>query len=243
MILDNLIKGKFVKRYKRFFADCELENGEIVIAHCANTGSMKSLLDEGNEVWLQENPNPSAKLKYKLQLMRAKTGAVVCINTHLPNKIVFDAILNKEIPELATFVEIKPEVKYGEENSKIDIWLKDKGEFGIKSKETYIEVKNVTMCEDDLPNVAQFPDSVTSRGAKHLRELVKEVEIGNRSVMFYLINREDGNSFKIAEHIDSKYKEAFDDAISKSVEILVYKTEFKFEKNSCEIKIGKKLDF
>lgn len=243
MILENLIKGKFIKRYKRFFVDCELENGEIVVAHCANTGSMKSLLDKGNDVWLQINSNPNAKLKYKLQLMRAKTEAIVCVNTHLPNKIVFDAISNKDIPELTSFVEIKPEVKYGDENSKIDIWLKEKGEFGVKSKETYIEVKNVTLCEDDLPNVAQFPDSVTDRGAKHLRELVKEVEKGNRAVMFYLINRTDGDSFKVAEHIDPKYKEAFDEAVSKGVEVLIYKTKFEFdENNNCEIKIDKKIE-
>ena len=238
MILEGLIKGKLLKRYKRFFVDCELEDGEIVTAHCANTGSMKSLLDEGNEVWIQENPNPKAKLKYKLQIMRTKTGALCCVNTMLPNKIVFEGIENGSIVELKDFTEIKSEVKYGEENSRIDVWTKDRD-----GAESFIEVKNTTLVEDELENVAQFPDSVTTRGAKHLRELAKEAVRGNRAVMVYLINREDGNKFRIANDIDPKYKEEFDLAKKEGLEVLPYKSKIVIDsKGNCEITVEEKVE-
>lgn len=238
MELNNLTKAKFIKRYKRFFADCRLENGDIITAHCPNSGSMKSLLDEGNTVWIEYNDDPKRKLRYKLHLMRVeKTQGMACINTMLPNKIVFDAVKNKEIAELNEFEEIKSEVKYGKENSRIDIWLKD------SEKETFIEVKNVTLMEEDETNIASFPDAVTTRGAKHLRELTLEVEKGNRAVMLYLVNRDDCNAFKIAKHIDKKYKEEFDKAVNAGVEVLIYQTKIEIDENNyAKIKIDKKLE-
>lgn len=232
MILNNLIKAKFLKRYKRFFIDCEID-GEVKIAHCPNTGSMKSIIEEAKYVYVEYNDDPKKKLRYKAHIIELNSGALVCINTMLPNKIVLNAIENKEIKEIENFDEIKPEVNYGDEKSKIDIWLKD------KSKETFIEVKNTTLLED---NYVQFPDAITSRGAKHLRELSKEVEKGNRSVMFYLINRNDGDKFKVAEHIDKNYKEEYDNAVKTGVEVLAYKTKFNIKDNSIEIKIDKRIN-
>lgn len=237
---ESLVKAKFVRRYKRFFMDCKLYDGPVVVAHTANTGSMKSLLDDENDVYLLENNDPKKKLKYSTKVMKLrKNGAFVCVDTHLPNKIVYDGILSGKIRELLEFEEILREVKYGEENSKIDILLKLKNE-----KKVFVEVKNVTLVENDLPCVAQFPDAVSSRGAKHLRELVNEVQNGNRAVMFYLVNRNDCNSFKIAEHIDSEYKKEFDRAISFGVEVLVYRSFIDIDSDgNCKIEIGEKINF
>ncbi|MCA9497069.1 MAG: DNA/RNA nuclease SfsA [Nanoarchaeota archaeon] len=238
MKFEGLIKGRFVKRYKRFFMDCRLENGEIVIGHCPNTGSMKSLLDDENFVYMLENDDPKKKLKYACKIMEMKNGSLACIDTHLPNKIVYDGINEGLVKELMDFKSIEREKKYGNENSKIDILLTSNSEQKI-----FVEVKNVTLIEDNLPNVAQFPDSVSLRGAKHLRELANEVKKGNRAIIFYLVNRSDGESFKIAEHIDEKYKEEFDKAVVVGVEVLIYKSKIEIgEDFSCNISIDKKLD-
>lgn len=236
MIIENLVKGKLVKRYKRFFVDCILENGELITAHCPNSGSMKSLINEGNIVYLTHNNDPKRKLKYQLQIIELETGDFACVNTMLPNKIVFDAIKEKKIKKLSKFTKIKSEVKYGEENSRIDIMLTDED-----NKNTYVEVKNVTLMEKELPKLAQFPDAVTSRGEKHLRELEKEVQNGNRAVMLYLVNRTDCNEFKIAEHIDKKYNNAFHKAIENGVEIIIIKTKIDIEDNKAVIEIDKEI--
>ncbi len=233
MKLEKQIVGKFEKRYKRFFADSILENGELVVSHCPNSGSMKSLMDLENLTYMTFNDDPKRKLKYTLNVMKLENGAFACVNTSLPNKIVYDAIVNGEIPEIKDFDTILREVKYGEENSRIDILCEKGGE------KIFIEVKNVTLIEKDSPGIAMFPDAVTDRGAKHLRELAKEVEKGNRAVMFYLVNRTDAESFAVAEHIDKKYKAEFDKAKAAGVEILVYKSKISIsgEDNNCEVDI------
>jgi sugar fermentation stimulation protein A len=213
---DPLIKGTLVKRYKRFMADVELPGGEIVTAHCANSGSMKSVNEPGSNVWISPARNPDRKLKFTWELIRVG-DAMVGINTALPNAIVFEAIENGTIAELQGFATMRREVKYGK-NSRIDILLEN--EDGAKC---YVEVKNVTLKRElgaDKP--AEFPDGVTARGAKHLAELSDMVAEGHRAVMLYLVQRDDCEAFNLARDIDPEYGEAYDRAIKSGVEILGY---------------------
>ena len=218
MIFDPpLISGKLVKRYKRFLADVILDNGETVVAHCANSGSMMGLKDEGSLVWLSPNQNPKAKLDWRWELA-SQDGALVGINTSRPNAIVADAIINGEIPELKSYANLRREVKYGH-NSRIDILLE-----GDTKPNCYVEVKSVTLRRPDGPDpkAVEFPDSVTTRGAKHLKELSDMVSTGHRAVMFYLIQRQDCDHFRLASDIDSGYKAAFDKARTAGVEVICY---------------------
>ncbi len=211
-----LIKGTLVKRYKRFMADVELEDGSVVTAHCANSGSMLSVNLPGAEVWISPASNPDRKLKFTWELIRIGE-TLVGINTALPNKMVSNAILDGTISELSGYAHLRNEVKYGV-NSRIDVLLED----GNKPK-CYVEVKNVTL-RRDLSNGApvEFPDSVTSRGTKHLQELSDMVAEGHRSVMVYLVQREDADSFVIARDIDPVYGDALNNAQKAGVEVLCY---------------------
>jgi sugar fermentation stimulation protein A len=212
---DPLIKGKLLKRYKRFMADVELEDGEIVVAHCANTGGMVGLKDPGLEVWLSPSRNPERKLKFSWELTRVD-GHLVGIHTGHPNGIVEDAVAADKIPELIGYESLRREVKYGK-NSRIDLLLEDPS--GEQPK-CYVEVKNVHLKRDN--QTAEFPDAVTARGAKHLEELGDMVEEGHRSVMFYLVQRGDCQQFKIAGDLDPNYEQALTRALGRGVEILCY---------------------
>ena len=217
---DPLIEGRLVRRYKRFLADVELvETGEIVTAHCANSGSMLSVNEAGAEVWLSPARNPDRKLKFTWEMIRIG-GTLVGINTHLPNAIVAEAIEAAQVPELTGYASLRREVKYGE-NSRIDLLLEKDGP-GEGAK-CYVEVKNVTM-KRDLSKKApvEFPDAVTARGAKHLAELTNMVRDGHRSVMFYLVQRADGPAFAIAGDIDPAYAKGLAAARSAGVEALCY---------------------
>jgi len=209
---DTLIKGKLIKRYKRFLSDIELENGEVVVAHCANSGSMLNVKDEGATVWLSPSNNPKRKLKYTWEIIELG-GFNVGINTGLPNKIVEEAILANQIPELLGYDGLRREVKYGV-NSRIDILLEDENK-----PKCYVEVKSVTLRRGDN---ADFPDSVTTRGAKHLRELGDMVEEGHRSVMFYLVQRRDCKIMDIARDIDPEYDAELKNALKRGVEVICY---------------------
>ncbi len=214
--LDPLIKGTLVKRYKRFMADIELPSGDVVTAHCANSGSMISVREPGSTVWISPARNPDRKLKFTWELIKVGE-AMVGINTSHPNAIVFEAIENGTITELQGFETMRREVKYGK-NSRIDILLEN--EDGGKC---YVEVKNVTLKRElgaDKP--AEFPDGVTARGAKHLAELSDMVAEGHRAVMLYLVQRDDCDAFNLARDIDPEYGEAYDKAIKAGVEILAY---------------------
>ena len=224
-----LIKATIKKRYKRFLADCILENGEEIVAHVPNTGSMKTCWDTDWDVLLSFHDNPKRKLKYTLE-MTYNGKSWICVNTGLPNKIVENAILNKEIPELQNYKNLKREVKYGSRNSRIDLLLEN------DDKKTFIEVKNVTMVSED--NFCLFPDAVSSRGKKHLEELIDEVKEGNRAVMFYLVNREDCKKFRPAWEIDSDYANTLITAQKAGVELLVYQTNL----NPKSININRKLE-
>ena len=228
---DPLIAGRLVKRYKRFLADVELEDGTIVTAHCANSGSMLSVKEPGSEVWLSPARNPERKLRYTWELIKiGKT--FVGINTALPNGIVEEAIKENKIPELAGYASLRREVKYGK-NSRIDLLLEDPAR-----PICYVEVKNVTLRRGlKKGDPVEFPDSVTTRGAKHLVELADMVKQGHRSVMMYLVQRQDGDTFTIAGDIDPDYKAGLDTAIAAGVEVLCYQCTL----NTKGIKVSKPL--
>ena len=228
---DPLIRGRLIKRYKRFLADVELESGDIVTAHCANSGSMLSVKEPGSEVWLSPARNPDRKLRYTWELIKVG-NTLVGINTARPNGIVEEAILEGKIPELKGYVSLRREVRYGQ-NSRIDILLENPS-----LPACYVEVKSVTLKrETENSSPVEFPDSVTSRGAKHLIELSDMIAQGYRSVMFYLVQRQDGDAFTIAADIDPAYKAALDRALKVGVEVLCYGCTLNTEK----IEISKSL--
>ncbi|SHM11433.1 DNA/RNA nuclease SfsA [Roseibium suaedae] len=206
-----LVSGRLVKRYKRFLADVILdEDGSEITAHCANPGSMLGLKQPGSRVWLSLSDNPSRKLKYSWEVMEAD-GALVGINTAHPNKLVEEALEAGRIPELSGYASLRREVKYGK-NSRIDILLE--GEDGGL---TYVEVKNVHLMRE--AGLAEFPDSVTARGAKHLGELSEMVAQGHRAVMVFLVQRPDCSRLSLAADIDPAYAAAFSAAKEAGVEV------------------------
>ena len=224
------ISGKLIKRYKRFFADVQLDNNkEIVTAHCPNTGSMLGLLGEGNPVKLSETNKKDRKLKFTLEIIKSN-GASVGVNTHRANRIVEAALLSNKIKSIKKIIHIKREVKYGE-NSRIDFLVNNKDE------EIYIEVKNVTLSLKK--GIAEFPDAITERGSKHLKELSKIKDKKTRAIMLYLIQRDDCKYFQIAKEIDEKYNSNLKKAIESGVEVLCYNCKFKNNK----IELDKKIKF
>ena len=228
MVFPELIQGKLIKRYKRFLADIILDNGEKITAHVPNSGAMTSCIEENCPVWVSFHDNPKRKLKYTLELTQMQ-DYLICTNTGVANKIGIEAIKNGTIKELQGYSSIKSEQKYGI-NSRIDILLENENE------KCYVEIKSVSLrIKDELA----FPDSVTSRGTKHLHELISMVEEGHRAVMLYVIQRTDNAKFRIAKEIDKKYYESFLEAKEKGVEILVYQSNI----NHHEININKKIDF
>jgi sugar fermentation stimulation protein A len=229
---DPLVRGKLIKRYKRFLVDIEFDSGKVVVAHCANPGSMMNLLLPDAEVWLSLASNPNRKLKYTWEMIRYE-DTLIGLNTSLPNKIVEDAIQQDLVVEFTEYDSLKREVKYGE-NSRIDILLQSSN-----LPDCYLEVKSVTLKRPgNGNNLAEFPDSVTVRGTKHLHELSGQVANGNRAAMFYLVQREDCNRLSIAGDIDPNYANAFIAARKAGVEMLCYGCSISPE----AIKIRRKLE-
>lgn len=212
---DPLVRGTLIKRYKRFLTDVELENGEVVVAHCANPGSMLSVNEPGSEVWISPARNPERKLRWSWEMTKVR-DTLVGINTAIPNALVEEAILDGTVTELQGYGSLRREVKYGK-NSRIDILLEDDNK-----PKCYVEIKNVTMRRDLDGGPAEFPDSVTSRGAKHLVELADMVKEGHRAVMMYLVQRDDADAFTIADDIDPTYAEGLKTAVKEGVEVLCY---------------------
>jgi sugar fermentation stimulation protein A len=225
---EKLLQGTLVKRYKRFFVDIKYKN-KVIIAHCANSGSMMGLLKLNNKVWFSKSDNPMRKLKYTLEIIEDNKN-MVGVNTHLSNKIVHEALLKKKIKIFKNFTKIQREVKYNEK-TRFDFFLSN------KKKKCFLEVKNVTLSRKK--NISEFPDSITSRGKKHLNELINAKKRGYESYMLYLIQREDCKTFKIAEDIDQDYKLAFVEAIKYGVKILCFDCKLSNE----EIKINKQIKY
>lgn len=213
MKLPDLTRGELIKRYKRFMADIKLPSGETITAHCPNPGSMMGLKAEGLPAWISTSDNPKRKLKHTLELIEAD-GGLVGINTNSPNKLAEEAIRSSLIPELSDFSSLRREVKYGE-NSRIDILLE-----GESGERTFVEIKNCHLMRE--AGLAEFPDSVTSRGAKHLKELSDQVSAGARSVMLFIVQRTDCDQFDTAPDLDPTYHKALRSAADLGVEILIY---------------------
>ena len=208
---ERLLQGTFDKRYKRFFVDIKYEN-RIINAHCPNSGSMMGLLNKGNKVWFSESDNPARKLKYTLEIIEVEKN-LVGINTFSSNKIVSEALNQKKIKTLVKFNNIRSEVKFSKK-SRFDFLISNNKE------KCFLEIKNVTLVRRG--KIAEFPDAITSRGTKHLNELITAKKKGFQSYILYLIQREDCNFFKIAEDIDEKYKFAFNEALKFGVKVLCY---------------------
>ncbi|MCW1839191.1 DNA/RNA nuclease SfsA [Prosthecomicrobium hirschii] len=223
-----LITGRLVRRYKRFLADVDLDTGESVTAHCANPGSMLGLAAPGMRVWLSRSDDPKRKLAYSWELVEAD-GALVGINTAWPNRLVEAAVRDGTIGELAGYAALRREVKYGR-NSRVDMLLEDEAR-----GRAYVEVKNVHLLR--RAGLAEFPDSVTARGAKHLDELADQVAEGHRAMMVYLIQRPDADRFALAADIDPTYARAFDRAAARGVEAVAYACRITPEEIAVERKV------
>ncbi|MCB0282671.1 MAG: DNA/RNA nuclease SfsA [Calditrichae bacterium] len=221
-------KVKIIKRYKRFLADVERSDGSILTVHCPNSGSMKTCVERGWEALISDSMNEKRKLRYTLE-MTHNGKCWIGINTMIPNKLAKEAIEQGHIEELTGYNKIQTEQKYGQ-NSRIDLLLSNGYE------KCFVEVKNVTLVENDF---FLFPDAVTERGLKHLNDLLNEKKKGNRAVMFYMVQRSDGNIFKPASKIDPAYAEKLKEVHGQGVEILPYIVSV----SPDEIKIEKKIPF
>ena len=222
-----LIPGKLVKRYKRFLADVQLEDGSIVVAHCTNSGSMISCIEEGARVYLSPAKDPKRKTRFTWEMIEIN-NSWVGIHTTIPNQLVFEAVRDQEIPQLRGYTFVKREVKF--EDSRFDVYAENKKE------KCFIEVKNVSM---KVGEAALFPDSVTTRGRKHLETLIRVKEQGMRAVMVYVIQRMDVNAFGPARHIDPEYAKTLDKAKNAGVEIIALQAEV----NPESIRLIKELNF
>ena len=222
----SLIKGKLIKRYKRFFTDVKLAK-EIVTAHCPNTGSMKGLLDEGNEVYLLPNNNPKRKLKYGLEIIKSRKN-LVGVNTHMANRIVQHGLENNLISELKNHDLIKPEVFFNKE-TRFDFLVEK------NKQKSFVEVKNVTLFRDK--EIAEFPDAITSRGTKHLLTLIDAINKGYSAYLLFLVQIQNMKYFKIAKDIDEKYYKNYLIAKKAGVNFLAYRCDI----NSKRIFIDQKL--
>ena len=222
----SLIKGKLIKRYKRFFVDVKLDN-QIVTAHCPNTGSMKGLLNEGNDVYLLKHDDPKRKLKYGLEIIKAHKN-LVGVNTHMANKIVNHGLNNNLIKELNNCEKIKPEVFFNEE-TRFDFLVEK------NKQKIFVEVKNVTLFRDK--KTAEFTDAITSRGSKHLITLIDAIKKGYKAYLLFLVQIQNMENFKIARDIDNEYYKNYLLAKKAGVSFLAYRCKI----SSKKIFIDKKL--
>jgi len=212
-----LVPARLTRRYKRFLADCVLEDsGREITAHCANPGSMMGLAAPGTRIWLEPNTDPKKKLKFGWRLVDHENGHFTGVDTSVPNRALKSALMAREIPAFAAYTLVRPEVKYAE-NSRIDFLLS-----GPDLPDLYLEIKSVTLSRN--AGRAEFPDSVTARGTKHLKALVRVVQHGHRAAMLYLVQRTDCTGFSIAADIDPAYADAFGAAKQAGVETFVFGT-------------------
>lgn len=226
-----LIKGKLIKRYKRFLADITLDNGTEITAHCANTGAMTGCAPADANVWLSVSDNPKRKYPHSWQLVELKPGVMACINTSLTNKVAHEALLQQQIKELVGFDQCRTEVPYGDEKSRVDFLLR------FADQQAYVEVKHVTLSLEN--DVASFPDAVTKRGQKHLRELIQQVKSGYRAVLLFIIMRTDVSLVTSADSVDAEYGRLLREAVREGVEVLAYGTKI----DSNGIKVDRAIPF
>lgn len=218
MQLPHLQAATLIRRYKRFMADIQCPNGETATIHCANTGTMLGCGKEGDRVWYSDSKSLTRKYPLSWELTQLGAEQFVCINTHRSNQLTAEALQNKQIKELAQYQDIYPEVKYGNENSRIDFLLK-----GAGLPDCYVEVKSVTLVRNQL---GQFPDAVTTRGQKHLRELIQMAQQGYRAIIFFAGLHNGFNQFKVAQDIDPHYDQLLKQAVQQGVEVYCYAPKF-----------------
>ncbi|WP_298492907.1 DNA/RNA nuclease SfsA [uncultured Maritimibacter sp.] len=211
-----LIPATLLRRYKRFLADCTLADGTEVTAHCANPGSMMGLAEPGSRIWLEPNDDPKKKLKYGWRLVEHGDGHFTGVDTALPNRMLKAALTERRIPEVAAYPDLQAEVRYGEK-SRVDFRLSGDG-----LPPLWLEVKSVTLSR--VAGVAEFPDSVTQRGARHMADLAAMARQGDRAVIFYLVQRTDAQEVRLAADIDPTYAQAVSDAVAAGVEVIAYDT-------------------
>ena len=217
--MKNLVHARLIKRYKRFLADVRLDNDEVVTVHCPNTGSMKNCVEENAEIWLSDSDNPKRKYRYTWEYLTTSRGHRIGVNARKANLLVQSAIRYDLVEQLAGYKTIRPEVRYGDENSRIDLLLQD-----INRQDCYVEVKSVTLLEDPPSRgIGYFPDAVSERGAKHLRELIRMSQSDARSVLFFCVQHTGITEVRPADHIDSGYGKLFREALYSGVEVLAYK--------------------
>ena len=226
-----LVPATLIRRYKRFLADCRLEDGREITAHCANPGSMMGLAEPGMRIWLEPNDDPKKKLKFGWRLVEHSEGHFTGVDTSVPNRALRAALEAREIKGLEAYTTVRPEQKYGE-NSRIDFLLQGDG-----LPDAYVEVKSVTLSR--RPGLAEFPDSVTARGAKHMAELAQVRREGHRAMLFYLVQRTDCETVSIAGDIDPNYAQNARLAFEAGVEVLCYDTVISPE----GVRLGKRLPF
>ncbi len=212
-----LVEGILKRRYKRFLADVDLSGGESVTCHCPNTGSLMGCAEPGATVWLSHSSKPGRKYPYTWELVRVGQGATVGINTVLSNHLVREALEAGVIAELDGYATIRREVRFGKENSRVDLLLEDHG----RLPRCYLEVKNVTAAVNG--GVALFPDAVSARGTRHLRELIRVVESGDRAALCFCVQRGDVKEVRPADEIDPDYGRALREAVASGVEVLAYR--------------------
>ena len=211
-----LFSATFEKRYKRFFADVRTPSGELLTLHCPNTGGMKNCLVEGSPCWYSLSDNPKRKLPGTLEIVTSSQGNLAGVNTSRPNYLVREVIEADLVPELQGYSQIRTEVRYGEEKSRIDLLLEDRS-----LGQCYVEVKNVTLDMGD--GLATFPDAVTSRGTKHLRELMAMVAAGHRAVLFFCVQLTGVQRMEVAAEIDPGYAATLSEAVAAGVEVIAWR--------------------
>nr|VFK39926.1 MAG: sugar fermentation stimulation protein A [Candidatus Kentron sp. SD]VFK45559.1 MAG: sugar fermentation stimulation protein A [Candidatus Kentron sp. SD]VFK79847.1 MAG: sugar fermentation stimulation protein A [Candidatus Kentron sp. SD] len=215
--IEPLIPGHLVRRYKRFLADCVLTDGTAITAHCPNTGAMLGCAEPGSRVWLSRSDNPKRKYPLTWEIVQVNGKTLVGINTNRANRLVIDAIESGKIPALRGYERLRREVRFGQEGSRVDILL----EQADGGRPCYVEVKNVTAAVDK--GIALFPDAITTRGARHLRELSRMVENGSRGVVFFCVQRADVEEVRPADAIDPDYGRALRMALANGVEAMAWR--------------------
>ncbi len=233
--MSSLVRAQLIRRYKRFLADVYLESGKRITVHCPNTGSMKNCVEEGADVWLSKSENPKRKYAYTWEYIQTRRGHFIGINSARANKLVKEGVDLGVVGELQGYTEIRGEVRYGSENSRVDFLLTASGR-----PDCYVEVKSATLLEKPFSRgVGCFPDAVSERGSKHLRELTEVAQAGNRAMMLFCVQHSGIRSVTTADHIDAKYGVLFRRALDAGVEAIAYKTRF----NADNTRLWKKIPF